>query len=242
MMLSHRTDVLELDASIERLVVLGDPHGDVAALRAVLARARGPGAAIVSAGDNIGYADGPTSSALCAMLAEHRIASIYGNHEEWLRAGGTLAICDGGNPQLTPEALAFVRALPRRIDVRAAAAPDLSIRVVHSLTDGLRWEYVDAHNAADLGFCEEVDVTFIGHSHGPRIYTLGDRCEEVRALDLDAPLDHASVSIGRGRRYAVDAGSLARPGYHPAPAVHARATYAALDLRARTLSLVSLTP
>ena len=52
-----RTDTLRLPASTARLVVLGDPHGDLIALDLVLAREGKHGTAFVSVGDNVGYAD-----------------------------------------------------------------------------------------------------------------------------------------------------------------------------------------
>lgn len=87
---SLRTDGILVPRAVTRLVVLGNPHGDLAGLEAVLAREPERS---YSAGDNIGYAGGPASFFDCASPLESLgIASVYGNHEAWLGEDGTLAI------------------------------------------------------------------------------------------------------------------------------------------------------
>lgn len=232
-----KTLSLRLPAGTTRLVVLGDPHGDLIALDEVLEREAGPTTAFVSAGDNIGYADGATSSYFCAVLAERNIPSVLGNHEAWSAEEGRLFLGASGLPnELTPEATAWIRALPDRIAIEAEAAPRLRLRVVHCLPG---WAYVNRDNAERLADIEDADVTFCGHSHRPSIYTLRrGRKPTARRLDPRAT-DPLLIRREAGARYVVDTGSLARPtgrrGMCPE-----RATYAVLDLAANTLELRSL--
>lgn len=240
--LSLRTDTVDLPATTTRLVVLGDPHGDLAGLDGVLAREGGADVAFFSVGDNVGYAGGPTSSELCRRLRDRGVRSVSGNHEEWMRDDGSLAIVSvPGLPRtLETDALAWCAQLPFRLRVRAGAAPDLAIAVVHTIVEEgkrPRWDYVSAENANVVADVESADVVFVGHSHGPAIYVVArNGSVEARRLDLDADAP-VRVKLARGSRTVVDAGSLARPGYHPEPGRFDRATYAVLDLSARTLSL-----
>ena len=261
--LSRRTDDLLLPPSTTRLVVLGDPHGDLDGLETVLAREDRPGTVIVSVGDNIGYADGPTSSEFCRRLAERDIKSVYGNHEAWMDEGGRLFIVnDRGAPrQVSAEAFAWCRSLPFRLHVTHHG---LKISVVHTLTNAaepvtweipldhptlratievsepLGWDYVSNANADILADAEHADIVFVGHSHGPAIYVVPrETSTKVHRPDLrsDRPL---LVSVSENHRYVVDAGSLARPGFHPEPGCFDRASYAALDFKSRTLELHSV--
>ena len=53
---------MELPAEVWRIVVLGDPHGDLIALEQVLLQESRPDTLVLSAGDNVGYSDGAVSS------------------------------------------------------------------------------------------------------------------------------------------------------------------------------------
>lgn len=243
--LERREDALQLAVEKTRLVVLGDPHGDVAGLDAV-ERAELPSArtAFVSAGDNVGYGAGPESSALCQRLEAAGIASVYGNHEAWMGEDGALPIvADRSRPRtLSADALRFCRALPLRILVGFDARPSLRVALVHTLVEPeepLRWPFVDASAAPQLPELARATVVFVGHSHGPAIYALErGRLRAQHRLDLTARTPHfVRVPLEPGRRYVVDAGSLARPGYHPEPGRFDLATWAALDLTTDTLSL-----
>jgi hypothetical protein len=228
---------LELPASITRLVGLGDPHGDLTGLERVLAHESGSHVAHVSVGDNVGYADGATSSIFCARLETLKIPSVLGNHEEWMSPEGDLFIGRrGGNNKLTRPALAYCHALPFRLRVRALARPELRVVVVHSLKED-RWEYVDALNARDLLDAESADVVLSGHSHGPKLIDVGyGERVTIQRLELE---DGAIlvIPIDTGHRYIVDCGSLARPGHHPDPGRFELATYGVVDVAAGTLGL-----
>lgn len=236
---SEPTEVLALPEEVERLVVLGDPHGDLIALDLVLGREEGEGTVIVSAGDNIGYVDGVFSSQLCAVLQARGIRSVYGNHEDWSREGTLFMGAPGRPRELTAEALAWCQALPYRIRVEAAACPDLPISIVHTLPG---WSYIGPKRAARLLDLERTTITVCGHSHRPAIYALGGQARQARVRRLD-PRSAMPIAmpVKKGDRYVVDAGSLARPapprGGSPC---FERGTYAVIHLSERRVELRSI--
>jgi predicted phosphodiesterase len=235
---ARRTEALRLPAGCERVVALGDPHGDLAGLDLVLEREAGPKSAIVSVGDNIGYADGPTSSQFCRRLIARGIQSVYGNHEAWMGPGGRLfLVSDRGAPRaLEPDALAYCASLPYRLRFEHA---DLKVSIVHTLGEGETWDYVSLEGARDLLDEQDADVVICGHTHGPAIYSVprvGQPSQARLDLNGDQPL---ALSLERGVRYVVDAGSLGRPGHHPLPGRLDRATWAVLDLSRRSVALHS---
>jgi predicted phosphodiesterase len=233
---ARRTQVLSLPAGCERVVALGDPHGDLAGLELVLAREAGPKTAIVSVGDNIGYADGPTSSEFCRRLVARSIQSVFGNHEAWMGPGGRLfLVTDRAAPRaLEPDALAFCTSLPYRLRFEHEG---LKVSIVHTLGEGETWDYVSLESAGDLLDEQNADVVICGHSHGPAIYSV-PRAGKLRQARLDLDGDQPLVlSLERGVRYVVDAGSLGRPGHHPLPGRLDRATWAVLDLARRSVAL-----
>lgn len=232
---SHRTDVLELPAHVTRIVVLGDPHGDIIGLEEVLAREQGPHVAVLSAGDNVGYGDAVVSSNLIAALVARGIPSVTGNHEAWSEGGHLFLSPPGAPRQLTPEAWAWCQALPYRIRIVAAAMPALRIHLVHSFSD---WSYVDADSAERLADIEQADVVFCGHTHRPAVHVIerGARRPKVKRLDARSKKG-IDVRWAPGARYVVDAGSLGRPTVARLGPVLERGTYAVFDLVSRTFEL-----
>lgn len=239
MRLSRRTDSLLLGPEARRLVALGDPHGDVAGLDAVLACERRGAPIFVSVGDNVGYADAASASALCQRLAELGIRSVHGNHEAYADEG------DG----LSGEALAWTGGLPMRLRVQSETALG-AIVVVHTLTDDedtaaefadvddpILYDYVGPSNADVLADAEGARVVFCGHSHGPVIYEISPTgAARTHLLELE-PGARLDLRVRDGMRYVINAGSLARPGHHPAPGRPDLATYGVVDFSKGTVGL-----
>lgn len=245
----ERSEELELPTEVRRLVILGDPHGDLAALEAVWAKEGGEGVALLSVGDNVGYADGPTSSAFCRRFLELGGRSVTGNHEDWQGEDGELAIVIP-RPQgelvprerwrVEPEVAAWSRALPHRLELRLAGWRRLRVVLRHTIGPG--WAYVHAGNAAELAAAERADVVFVGHSHGACLYRCPEgepRPDRQEGLSLTGE-ELAAFGVEPCYRYVVDAGSLARPGYHPEPPALGLATYATLDVGERQLAIHAL--
>lgn len=231
---AQREAPLDLGPATRRLVALGDPHGDLLGLDEVFAREDGPGVAYVSVGDNVGYADGATSSHLVAMLQQRGIPSVAGNHEEGTGDDGRLEHKPFGlPPAVTAEALAWLRALPRRLRVSAPARPDARIVVVHSLPG---WGYVKPESAERLLDVEEADVVICGHTHRAAVYAVSRDGVEVSWLSLrrKTPL---RVPWRPGVRYVVDAGSLGRPAGRRGGPQFERSSYAVVDLAAGAFEL-----
>lgn len=246
----ERSEHLELPGEVRRLIVLGDPHGDLAGLEAVWEREGGTGVALFSVGDNVGYADGLASSAFCRRFRELGGRSVTGNHEHWQGDDDELMIVIPPRPgadlpprerwRLDPEAAAWSRALPHRLELKLAGWKGLRVVLRHTIGPG--WAYVHSGNAAELAEDEQADLVFVGHSHGPCLYRIaaGERSpDREEGLSLTGE-EQALLEVEPFYRYVVDAGSLARPGYHPEPPVLELATYATLDLETRRLALHAL--
>lgn len=239
----QRTDVLELPAEVWRIVVLGDPHGDLIALEQVLRQESRPDTLVLSAGDNVGYSDGAVSSYLCQVLEERKIRSVRGNHEAWSE-DGTLFHSPPGLPrQLSEVAQRWINALPTRIRIRAAARPELSISLTHCLPN---WAYVNAKEARRFLDLEEADLVLCGHTHRPAVYSVGPRARKATSKRFDprskTPL---RVELKPKTRVVCDAGSLARPsrprrGAQPGGMCLEYGTYAVVDLRAGAVELHSV--
>jgi predicted phosphodiesterase len=222
----ERTDLLTLPATKKRIVVLGDPHGDLFGLTEVLEREDRPEVQIFSAGDNIGYADGPTSSELCRILREKKIPSVFGNHEAWSPTGKLFLSPPELPRDLSSEAHEWCRGLPYRIRIEAAAAPGLRLALVHTVPE---WNYVGPDNARSFSLDEDADVIFSGHTHRPAIFTIAEDRVSVEYASLSPKKSPLRVLLEKGKRYIADAGSLARPN-QGFKAQHERGSYAALDL------------
>lgn len=229
----ERMDLLSLPESKKRLVVLGDPHGDLLGLIEVLEREDRPEVQILSAGDNVGYADGPTSSELVRLLRERKIPSVTGNHEAWSPTGKLFLAPPGAPPDLTPEAHEWCRALPYRIRIEAKAAPGLRLVLVHTVPN---WDYVSTEKARGFLHDEDADVIFSGHTHRPAVFTVSEDGIDMQTASLSPKKSPLRVPLAPGKRYIADAGSLARPN-QGFKAQLEKGSYAALDLEKRVLEV-----
>ncbi len=223
---------------VGRLVALGDPHGAADRVRAVLERERGATTLVVSVGDVIGYANGDRSSALVKLLADEKVPSVLGNHEDWMRPDGTMfLVSEPGPRRLSPEALAAVRGWPRDLRVHFEGSPTRAVRVTHSLHHP-DWEWVVPENAARLlDAVSPETVAVIGHSHRPAVFRVRGRAAVERIPYFFPEAEELSVPIEAGARYILDCGSLARPELDGARRDFAWGTYGVVDLAAGTLGL-----
>lgn len=171
--------------SEKRLGVLSDVHGDLRALREALAcLARFDCDAVVCAGDLLD--GGPSPAKTIALLQEHRIPSVRGNHdfvdEEGRASDGRM---------LPLQAVAFIDALPKSWHRTIAG---VRVAVWHARPNDL-WHGVHA-DAADTNALLDAagaDVLVLGHTHAPmRIQTerglIVNPGSVLREVDAEAPI------------------------------------------------------
>lgn len=223
-------------------MILGDPHGDHAALDALLEREPpAPETAFLSVGDNVGYAGGAACSEFVRRLWALDIRSVEGNHEDWLSPEGRLAICNKGSSDrhLDAEVAAWTRTLPRQLRCEFEAAPGLSLLLTHTLDarPAMKWPYVDRATVHRVGEDLDADLIVLGHTHRPRLYRPQGAGWREELLDLEGP---GSLRAPLEGRLFADAGSLARPEQAESGPAHHLATYVRVDLRAREVELIAI--
>jgi len=188
-----------------RLAILSDIHGNLEALETVLADVAARGITTRAClGDFVGYGAAPNE---CIDRLRPLIeVAVAGNHD--LAACGRIKL-GYFNPDaasaarwtadaLTPEHLAYLRALPYSVAWRG-------LRLVHSSpAEPHEWHYVFSPGDAafEMESCAE-DVCFIGHSHYPGSFELdGSLVRYTR----DAVLEGQP-----GRRYLINVPSVGQP-------------------------------
>lgn len=223
----------------ERVVVLGDPHGDIDGVAAILEKERGA-SRVVCVGDVVGYEDGPRSSSLCSMLKSLGIPTVLGNHEEWASSSGKLAFMAARNADntLRPDAWEWISSLPHRLDILSSEDARLILTLVHSCRLPT-WEIVGPNNAKALHeLLDEPPVLAVGHSHCPRFIEFPPASRPRETVFDFRFADSLTLPALRGRPVIVDAGSVSRPR----ASLHGReqpgfGTYAILDLVRHEVSL-----
>jgi diadenosine tetraphosphatase ApaH/serine/threonine PP2A family protein phosphatase len=188
-----------------RVAILSDIHGNLAALRTVLADAdaRRPDA-MVCLGDFVGYGAEPNQC--IAELRPRIAAAVAGNHD--LAACGRIRL-GYFNPDaahaarwttdtLTADHLEYLKNLPFSVQWNG-------VRLVHSSpAEPEEWHYVlsPGDAAFEMESCRE-DVCFIGHSHYPGAFELdGGSVTYSREPRIEGV---------RGRRYLVNVPSVGQP-------------------------------
>lgn len=193
-----------------KIGVLGDIHGNLDALRAVIAAARAEGVETwVQVGDIVGY--GPEPSACIDLVRELRCVTCLGNHD-----AAVLGLLDTSYfnnfaraaihwtvPRLRPSDLEFLRSLPLVVKV-----PPFT--VVHgSLHMPDQFGYVVSPvEAMDSLEHQDTQICFVGHSHVPAIYLRrDDHPEDIHVV----PHSEAEVSYRGFDRVLMNVGSVGQP-------------------------------
>lgn len=188
-----------------RYAILSDIHGNLPALRAVLADAEGRADGVLCLGDTVGYGAEPR---LCVELVAQRAAAVVGGNHEYAVAGlldlawfnrYARAAAEWTQEQLDDDHRAYIRGLPLTAEVGDATLVHASPRHPEE------WDYLvtagdgfEAFGAFATRYC------FVGHSHVPGVWSLGSSGPEHDATAAD-------VTAAHGRRYLVNVGSVGQP-------------------------------
>ena len=206
-------------------------HGNLEALRAVLADAASQGAlGVVSLGDVVGYGADP--AACTELLGERSVAAVAGNHEhgvlglldlEWFN-GIARAATLWTRDALDADHCAYLAALPVRAVLEEAT-------LVHASPHRPEeWDYLmSAEDGLEVFGDFDTRLCFVGHTHCPAAWSLGSSGPD-HAPGLAGP--HARVRLEDGRRYVVNVGSVGQPRDRDA-----RAAYALWDRDERAVTI-----
>jgi predicted phosphodiesterase len=190
-----------------RIAVLSDIHGNLEALREVLADLDRRGVdRTVSLGDNVGY--GPAPEAVVRILRERRIPSVQGNHEwalgrpehlGWFNPTAREALVRT-EALMTEASQEYCRSLPTSLVLEGC-------RFVHGFPPDDVTTYLFQ---VDQGEAERVlrgldeETCFVGHTHELLLVELGRKGVEVRRLC------EGGNELGESPRL-VNAGSVGQP-------------------------------
>lgn len=201
-----------------RIGVMSDIHGNLEALKSVLADMEAQKVSrVVNLGDIVGY--GPEPEACVNMLRHLRIPSVLGNHEHglleaqargWFNPQARKAL-DRTRALLSDDSIMYFRTLPRTLEEGGAL-------FVHGCPPGLVSKYLYELNVAELRetfSLFEHPLCFCGHTHELEMITLrpsvgeggGTSCGDIRR-----------DTLGKGRhaldprtRHIVNAGAVGQP-------------------------------
>lgn len=210
-----------------KYAVIGDIHGNLEALDAVLEDAESQGVdEYVSVGDIVGYNANPREC--LKKLRDIGCLMVKGNHDHYCSIDTVL---NGFNPlaakvirwtreQLSEEEKKFLSDLPYKRRVA-------NFTIVHSTLDmPEKWGYVFDRYEADANFTyQRTAVCFYGHTHVPLAFErdeLGDVCQGR----------YTTIKIMIGRKYFVNTGSVGQPRDGDP-----RASYGIYDLDERQIEL-----
>jgi predicted phosphodiesterase len=189
-----------------RILVISDIHANLTALESVLEDA-GNFDAVWCLGDLVGYGPDP-NECVSRVRALPDLACIVGNHD-----AATLNHIDSEtfNPEarqairwtqdsLTESTTEFLRSLPERVDKE-------NVTLVHGSPRHPVWEYLlDTQNATRSFEHFETPYCFVGHTHLPSVYYLGENQRSARLL-----IPEPNTRMGLSPRAILNPGSVGQP-------------------------------
>jgi diadenosine tetraphosphatase ApaH/serine/threonine PP2A family protein phosphatase len=191
-----------------RYGVLGDIHGNLAALEAVLAAlARERVDSIVTVGDVVGYGAAPREC--IALLREHGVLAVMGNHD-----AAVLDQLDTAYFNVYARAAAaWTRGILVRTDRSWLASLPLALHLEHcSVAHGTLhrpelFNYIQTPDDADPSLdVMPLPVCFVGHSHVP-VTLMRLRSDPARTAYTVEP----EVDVEEAHRALVNVGSVGQP-------------------------------
>ena len=189
-----------------RYAIVSDIHANIRAWDAVLADLRSQGAeVIVCLGDVVGY--GPKPAEVLEAVRSVTEHFVMGNHDAAAVGVMDYSIFNDHARQaiewtmteLSPEAKQFLASVPLAIEAG-------EIFFVHAeISEPGRFDYIDSVEIAEQNFAgNEHFVSFVGHTHLPKIF---ERASDGSVREL---LDE-SCSLDPEKRYIVNVGSVGEP-------------------------------
>jgi predicted phosphodiesterase len=189
--------------------ILGDIHGNLEALEAVVADMEEQGVTHpLCLGDLVGYGANPAEC--LEVVRAMGCPVVRGNHDDLVVQGKSLSsFSDDANrsleysrAQLNPSQLNFLRRLP-------LVWTEDSITLVHASLDGPEaWGYISTRlEAQTCFFYQKTALCFVGHTHRPCAFA---QEREVRPLEfrhVDVHPDRSKV----GRKFLFNVGSVGQP-------------------------------
>jgi len=186
-----------------RIAIFSDIHGNLEALKAVLADMEKMGVQDkFCLGDIVGY--GPDPAKCLELVRELGCPILLGNHDEGCFASEpdssfnayALAALELARKQLSDEQKDFLKTLPMKIEADG-------FTVVHaSLCDKKAWAYViDTGDAINHFHFQTQSVCFCGHTHKPAVWRLVGA--KVQGLPIAPPL-----TLDPSAKYLINVGSV----------------------------------
>lgn len=209
-----------------RYAILSDIHGNLEALRAVLADAADRADAVLCLGDVVGYGADPDPC--IELVAARCLVVVAGNHEyavaarldlEWFNPYARAA-AEWTRARLDDDACAWLAALPLVGEVGDAT-------LVHaSPSHPEDWDYLlEAEDGYAAFPAFATRLCFVGHSHVPAVWAQGSWGREHEKGPVE-------IVIEAGCRYVVNVGSVGQPRDRDA-----RAAYVLWDVEGRRVTL-----
>jgi len=209
-----------------KYAVLGDIHGNLEALSAVIDDARAEGVThYTCVGDIVGYNANPAEC--LHKIQELQAVCVRGNHDhycshdECIRDFHPLAanVVDWTRSQLSEADVEFLR---QQKLVRVVNG----FTLVHSTLDmPEKWGYVFEELEAESNFnYQSTTVCFYGHTHHPVVF---EKAGYVRRINGSTP-----TAITLGKKYFINVGSVGQPRDGDN-----RAAYVVYDMNARKVAL-----
>jgi predicted phosphodiesterase len=195
-----------------RVLVISDIHANVAAFEAMLRETRADRDAALCLGDLVGY--GPAPRECIALAAEHCAVVLGGNHDQ-AAAGLTDLSCfadharralEWTRPQLMPEDIAYLSALPLQTEHRG-------LLLSHGSPKDPLWGYIFSEPDAETAFAwNDFACCFFGHTHLASYFIQTGNSRG--AIDYEAGYGNADQVIDTRRphaRFLLNPGSVGFP-------------------------------
>lgn len=189
-----------------RYAIVSDLHANLRAWNAVLADLSEQGAdVVVCLGDVVGY--GPNPAEVLNAIRSVTTNFVLGNHDAAAVGMMDYSIFNDHARQaiewtmtvLDPEAKKFLSSVPLAIEAG-------EILFVHAeISEPGRFDYISDSNIAAENFnANQHMVTFVGHTHLPKIFARSKDGDVTELPDSDIRLEH-------DKRYIVNVGSVGEP-------------------------------